>query len=128
MAEEVKTKTTKTKVEKEEVVSEPVAASKPVEEAVESPVQEPVVEQPVTPEPVTPEPVVAKEEKKPVKSEPVAVQESNNDDFEAMGKRGRKSKAQLLAQYEHELTIKITNEPWKSDVYREEYKEKIDSL
>lgn len=122
MAEEVKTKTTKTKVEKEEVVSAPVAVSETVE-AAEEPVAEAVVEQ--TP---APEPAVIKAEKKSVTAETVTSNDDESDDVEVMGRRGRKSKAQLRDQYAHELTIKVSNEPWKADVYREEYQEKINSL
>ncbi len=123
MAEEVKTKTTKTKLEKEEVVSVPVAVSETVEETAEIPVAEAVVEQTLATEPT-----IVKTEKKSVKTEPVTSDDVESDDVEVMGRRGRKSKAQLRDQYAHELTIKVSNEPWKADVYREEYQEKINSL
>jgi len=123
MAEEVKTKTTKTKVEKEEVVSAPVAVSETVEATAEEPVAEAVVEQILAPEPA-----VVKAEKKSVTAETVTSNDDESDDVEVMGRRGRKSKDQLRDQYAHELTIKVSNEPWKADVYREEYQEKINSL
>jgi hypothetical protein len=110
MAEEVKPKSTaaKTKVaEKAEVVE------------VAAPVEEVAVVEEVKPEPVVePTPEVTAPEPTPVEEEPV----------EVMSKRGRKAKADKIAELDHELGIKIHNEPHLEDVYRAEFAEKVAKL
>ncbi len=120
MAEEVKAKTTTTKAK--------------VAEKVEAVVETPVVEK--TPEPVVAE-VKAKAESK-VDAKPVVVpavvpvveesEETTEEPVEAMGKRGRRSKAEKISEFAHELGIKIHNEPHLEDLYRAEYAEKVAKL
>ena len=77
-----------------------------------------VVEE-VKPEPVVePTPEVTAPEPTPVEEEPV----------EVMSKRGRKAKAEKIAELDHELGIKIHNEPHLEDVYRAEFAEKVAKL
>ena len=61
---------------------------------------------------------VAAPEPTPVEEEPV----------EVMAKRGRKAKAEKIAELDHELGIKIHNEPHLEDVYRAEFAEKVAKL
>ena len=109
MAEEVKPKPTavKTKVAEKAEVAEVAAPVKEV--AVAKEVKEPVVE---------PAPEVAAPEPTPVEEEPV----------EAMAKRGRRAKSEKIAELDHELGIKIHNEPHLEDVYRAEFAERVAKL
>lgn len=111
MAEEVKSKSTatKTKVAEKAEVAEVAEVAAPVEEVAVVEVKEPVVE--AVPEVAAPEPT-------PVEEEPV----------EVMAKRGRKAKAEKIAELDHELGIKIHNEPHLEDVYRAEFAEKVAKL
>lgn len=110
-AKTVKTEKAEAKVEaKAEVKAEPVVTPK-AEETKPEPKAEPKVEAPV--------------EEKPVVEEEV----------EAMGKRGRKSAAEKAAELEYKkqvladtYSVMINNEPWKADVYREEFRAKLDDL
>ncbi len=52
-----------------------------------------------------------------------------------MGKRGRKSAAEKAAELEHKkqvladtYSVMINNEPWRAEVYREEYRAKLQEL
>lgn len=108
MAEEVKPKTTKPKAEKvvpevaEVAVKESVEEVAPVEAVVEPPVVEPVVADDLT----------------------------SDDDVEAMGKRGRKSKAEIAEAHkrtrediESNYCNMIDHEPHKADLFRDELRQ-----
>ena len=113
-AKAAKTEKAEVKVEaKAEVKAEPVVT--PKAEVKEEPKPEP------KPEPKTEAPV----EEKPVVEEEV----------EVMGKRGRKSAAEKAAELEYKkqvladtYSVMINNEPWRADVYREEFRAKLDDL
>jgi len=113
-AKAAKTEKAEVKVEakveaKAEVKAEPVVT--PKAEVKEEPKPEPKVEAPV--------------EEKPAVEEEV----------EVMGKRGRKSAAEKAAELEYKkqvladtYSVMINNEPWRADVYREEYRAKLEDL
>lgn len=110
MAEEVKPKSTAAKAkvsEKAEVVE--VATPEKEVEVVEEVKSEPVVEEVVVP--ATP-----------------TVEESSEEVVEVMSRRGRKAKSEKIAEFAHELGIKIHNEPHLEDLYRAEYAEKVAKL
>jgi hypothetical protein len=120
MAEEVKPKATAAKTK--------VAEKAP--EVIETPVQVEEVVEPVTPvvAKVKEEPKVAEEApevKAPVVEEVV---DSSDDDVEIMSKRGRKAKSEKIAEFAHELGIKMHNEPHLEALYRAEYAEKVAKL
>jgi translation initiation factor IF-2 len=82
-----------------------------------------------------------KEEPKPEpKPEPKAetpVEEKleAEEEVEAMGKRGRKSAVEKAAELEYKkqvladtYSVMINNEPWRADVYRALYREKLAEL
>ena len=120
MAEEVKAKTTTAKAK----------VAEKVEEVVEAPVVE------ATPEPVVAEVKVKAESK--VDAKPVVVpaeapvveeaEEVAEEPVEVMSKRGRKAKTEKISELDHELGIKIHNEPHLEDLYRAEYAEKVAKL
>ena len=118
MPEEVKPKTTKAKASEPKV--EEVAAVEEVVVPVEPKVE--LIEE-TLPEP-TPEP------EPPVEPAPVSEPEPKPEDVEveAMGKRGRKSKAELAEQYKHEFETKLSNEPQFEVQFREELAEKLAKL
>ena len=118
MADEVKTKTTKPKAEKVvEEVKEILEDVKPVEaaEVVEEPA--PVVEPPVVEAPAVEEEVV------------------EDSEVEAMGRRGRRSKAEIAEQVkrtrediESNYANLIAHEPAKADFFREELRNALKQL
>jgi hypothetical protein len=117
MAEEVKPKPTaaKTKVAEKAEVAEVTAPVKEVAVAKE----------------VKPEPVVESKPEVAAPSTPVveeSVEESTDDTVEAMSRRGRKPKSEKIAEFAHELGIKIHNEPHLENLYRAEYAEKVAKL
>ena len=124
MAEEVKPKATAAKTK--------VAEKAP--EVIETPVQVEEVVEPVTPvvAKVKEEPKVAEEApevKAPIVKEVVEeVVEASDDDVEIMSKRGRKAKSEKIAEFAHELGIKMHNEPHLEALYRAEYAEKVAKL
>ena len=121
MAEEVKPKATAAKTKVVEKAPEVIEAPVQVEEVVK---------------PAAPVVAKAKEEPKVVEKAPevkVPVAEevaetADDDDVEIMSRRGRRSKADKLAEFAHELGIKIHNEPHLEDLYRAEYAEKVAKL
>ena len=126
MAEEVK---------KDEKVA-PVKAAKA--EKVESKVE---AKAEVKAEPVVTPKAEVKEEPKPEpkpepKTEaPVEEKPAAEEEVEAMGKRGRKSAAEKAAELEYKkqvladtYSVMINNEPWRADVYREEFRSKLNDL
>ena len=50
---------------------------------------------------------------------------SSDNDIEIMSKRSKKAKTEKIAEFDHELGIKIHNEPHLEDFYRAEYAEKV---
>lgn len=120
MAEEVKPKATAAKTKVVEKAPEAIEAPVQVEEVVK---------------PAAPVVAKAKEEPKVVEKAPEVkvpvaeeVAETADDDVEIMSRRGRRSKADKLAEFAHELGIKIHNEPHLEDLYRAEYAEKVAKL
>ncbi len=117
MAEEVKPKPTaaKTKVTEKAEVAE-----------VTAPVKEAVVAKEVKPEPVVESKPVVAAPPTPVVEE--KAEDSADDTMEAMSRRGRKAKSEKIAEFAHELGIKIHNEPHLENLYRAEYAEKVAKL
>jgi hypothetical protein len=125
MAEEVKPKATAAKTK--------VAEKTP--EVIDTPVQVEEVVKPVAP-------VVAKAKEEPKVAEeapevkaPVVVEvavaevvDASDDDVEIMSRRGRKAKSEKIAEFAHELSVKMHNEPHLESLYREEYAEKVAKL
>lgn len=113
MAEEVKAKSTSAKAkvaEKAEEVAPAPVAEAPVEvkEVAAEPVVKPIVEE--------------------VKAEVAEEATPAEEAVEVMSKRGRKSKAEKIADLDHELGVKINNEPHLEDLYRAEFAEKVAKL
>lgn len=108
MAEEVKTKSTSSKKVADKVEASEITA--PVEEVVAVKEVEPVLVEESTPEVPVVEPVV------------------DDETVEVMSKRGRRSKSDKIAEFAHELGVKIHNEPHLEDLYRAEYAEKVAKL
>jgi hypothetical protein len=129
MAEEVKPKATaaKTKVAEKtpEVINTPVQVEevvKPVAPVVAKAKEEPKVaeEAPEVKAPVVVEVAVE-----------VAVAEvvdASDDDVEIMSRRSRKAKSEKIAEFAHELSVKMHNEPHLESLYRAEYAEKVAKL
>jgi len=78
-----------------------------------------------------------KEEPKPEPKVEAPVEEKPavEEEVEVMGKRGRKSAAEKAAELEYKkqvladtYSVMINNEPWRADVYREEYRAKLEDL
>ena len=76
-----------------------------------------------------------KEEPAPVEVAPVEEAKPVEDEVEALGKRGRKSAAEKAAELEYKkqvladtYSVMINNEPWRAEVYREEYRAKLQEL
>lgn len=124
MAEEVKPKATaaKTKVVEKapEVIETPVQVEEVVKPA--APVVEKAKEEPKVAEKAA---EVKAPEVAPVVEE---VAEAADDDVEVMSKRGRRSKADKIAEFAHELGIRIHNEPHLEDLYRAQYAERVAKL
>jgi len=125
MAEEVKPKATAAKTKVVEKTPEVIDTPVQVEEVVKpvAPVVAKVKEEPK----VTEE---APEVKAPVVEE-VAVAEvvdASDDDVEIMSRRGRKAKSEKIAEFAHELSVKMHNEPHLESLYRAEYAEKVAKL
>jgi len=125
MAEEVKPKATAAKTK--------VAEKTP--EVIETPVQVEEVVKPVAPvvAKAKEEPKVAEEApevKAPVVAEVVVAEvvDASDDDVEIMSRRGRKAKSEKIAEFAHELSVKMHNEPHLESLYREEYAEKVAKL
>ena len=66
---------------------------------------------------------------------PVEEKPAVEEEVEVMGKRGRKSAAEKAAELEYKkqvladtYSVMINNEPWRADVYREEYRAKLEDL
>jgi hypothetical protein len=125
MAEEVKPKATaaKTKVVEKtpEVIDTPVQVEevvKPVAPVVAKAKEEPKVaeEAPEVKAPVVVEVAVAE------------VVDASDDDVEIMSRRGRKAKSEKIAEFAHELSVKMHNEPHLESLYRAEYAEKVAKL
>jgi len=117
MADEVKTKTTKPKAEK---VVEEVKEVVEVVEAVEAVVAVEVAEEPA---PVVETPA------------PVEDVEESDAEVEAMGRRGRRSKADIAEQIkrtrediESNYANLIDHEPAKADLFREELRNALKQL
>ena len=124
MAEEVKPKTTAAKTKVAEKAPEVIETPAQVEEVVEpvAPVVAKAKEEPKVAE-------KAPEVKAPVVKEVVEeVVDSSDDDVEIMSRRGRKAKSEKIAEFAHELVIKIHNEPHLEAIYRAEYAEKVAKL
>jgi hypothetical protein len=129
-AKAVKTEKVEVKAEvkveaKAQVKAEPVVT--PKAEVKEEPKPE------LKPEPKAETP---KEEKPAVEelAEEVA-EEEVEEEVEIMGKRGRKSAAEKAAALEHKkqvladtFSVMINNEPWRADVYREQYRARLAEL
>jgi translation initiation factor IF-2 len=97
---------------------------------------------------VTPKAEVKEEPKPELKPEPKAetpkeekpaveevAEEVAEEEVEIMGKRGRKSAAEKAAELEHKkqvlsdtFSVMINNEPWRADVYREQYRARLAEL
>lgn len=126
MAEEVK---------KDEKVA-PVKAAKA--EKAESKVEVKVeAKAEVKAEPVVIPKAEVKEEPKPEPKVETPVEEKleAEEEVEAMGKRGRKSAVEKAAELEYKkqvladtYSVMINNEPWRADVYRALYREKLAEL
>ena len=117
MAEEVKPKATAAKTKVAEKTPEVIDTPVQVEEVVKSVV--PVIAK------AKEEPKVAEEApeaKAPVVAEVV---DASDNDVEIMSKRSKKAKTEKIAEFDHELGIKIHNEPHLEDFYRAEYAEKV---
>jgi len=130
MAEEVKKeeKVAPVKAAKAEVKAEAKVEAKA--EVKPEPQEEPKVE--VKAEPKASKP---KEEPAPVEVAPVEEAKPVEDEVEALGKRGRKSAAEKAAELEYKkqvladtYSVMINNEPWRAEVYREEYRAKLQEL
>jgi hypothetical protein len=125
MAEEVKPKATAAKIKVAEKTPEVIDTQVQVEEVVKpvAPVVAKAKEEPKVAE-------EAPEVKAPVVVE-VAVAEvvdASDDDVEIMSRRGRKAKSEKIAEFAHELSVKMHNEPHLESLYREEYAEKVAKL
>ena len=125
MAEEVKPKATAAKIKVAEKTPEVIDTQVQVEEVVKpvAPVVAKAKEEPKVAE-------EAPEVKAPVVVE-VAVAEvvdASDDDVEIMSRRGRKAKSEKIAEFAHELSVKMHNEPHLESLYREEYAEKVARL
>lgn len=66
---------------------------------------------------------------------PVEEKLEAEEEVEAMGKRGRKSAVEKAAELEYKkqvladtYSVMINNEPWRADVYRALYREKLAEL
>jgi len=77
-----------------------------------------------------PEPKPEPKAETPAEEKPEAEEE-----VEAMGKRGRKSAVEKAAELEYKkqvladtYSVMINNEPWRADVYRALYREKLAEL
>jgi len=97
---------------------------------------------------VTPKAEVKEEPKPELKPEPKAetpkeekpaveelAEEVSEEEVEVMGKRGRKSAAEKAVEIEHKkqvladtFSVMINNEPWRADVYREQYRARLAEL
>ena len=97
---------------------------------------------------VTPKAEVKEEPKPELKPEPKAetpkeekpaveevAEEVSEEEVEVMGKRGRKSAAEKAVELEHKkqvladtFSVMINNEPWRADVYREQYRARLAEL
>ena len=97
---------------------------------------------------VTPKAEVKEEPKPELKPEPKAetpkeekpaveevAEEVAEEEVEVMGKRGRKSAAEKAVELEHKkqvladtFSVMINNEPWRADVYREQYRARLAEL
>ena len=125
-AKAVKTEKAEVKAEvkveaKAQVKAEPVVT--PKAEVKEEPKPE------LKPEPKAETP---KEEKPAVE---VVAEEVAEEEVEVMGKRGRKSAAEKAVELEHKkqvladtFSVMINNEPWRADVYREQYRARLAEL
>jgi translation initiation factor IF-2 len=125
-AKAVKTEKVEVKAEvkveaKAQVKAEPVVT--PKAEVKEEPKPE------LKPEPKAETP---KEEKPAVE---VVAEEVAEEEVEVMGKRGRKSAAEKAVELEHKkqvladtFSVMINNEPWRADVYREQYRARLAEL
>ena len=125
MAEEVKPKATAAKIKVAEKTPEVIDTQVQVEEVVKpvAPVVAKAKEEPKVAE-------EAPEVKAPVVVE-VAVAEvvdASDDDVEIMSRRGRKAKSERIAEFAHELSVKMHNEPHLESLYRAEYAEKVAKL
>ena len=125
MAEEVKPKATAAKIKVAEKTPEVIDTQVQVEEVVKpvAPVVAKAKEEPKVAE-------EAPEVKAPVVVE-VAVAEvvnASDDDVEIMSRRGRKAKSEKIAEFAHELSVKMHNEPHLESLYRAEYAEKVAKL
>ena len=123
----------------EEVKPKATAAKTKVVEKVNEVVEAPVVK--TTPEPIVAEVKIKTEsvvEAKPVVAPVVTpvveesaeepVEEITDEPVEAMSRRGRKAKSEKIAEFAHELSVKMHNEPHLESLYREEYAEKVAKL
>jgi hypothetical protein len=119
----------------EEVKPKATAVKTKVVEKVNEVVEAPVVK--TTPEPVVAEVKIKTEsvvEAKPVvapvveESAEEPVEEITDEPVEAMSRRGRKAKSEKIAEFAHELSVKMHNEPHLESLYREEYAEKVAKL
>ena len=97
------------------------------EETKTSPTPKPKVVKPVKDVEVEEIEVVTEPTKEVVEPVEVIKEESTEDDVEAMGKRGRKSKAQIAEEHrrtrediESNYANLIAHEPAKADLFREE--------
>ena len=125
MAEEVKPKATAAKIKVAEKTPEVIDTQVQVEEVVKpvAPVVAKAKEEPKVAE-------EAPEVKAPVVVE-VAVAEvvdASDDDVEIMSRRSRKAKSEKIAEFAHELSVKMHNEPHLESLYRAEYAEKVAKL
>lgn len=125
MAEEVKPKATAAKIKVAEKTPEVIDTQVQVEEVVKpvAPVVAKAKEEPKVAE-------EAPEVKAPVVVE-VAVEEvvdASDDDVEIMSRRSRKAKSEKIAEFAHELSVKMHNEPHLESLYRAEYAEKVAKL
>jgi translation initiation factor IF-2 len=121
------------KTEKVEVKAEVKVEAKAQVKA--EPVVTPKAEVKVEPKPeLKPEPKAeTPKEEKPAVEE--VVEEVAEEEVEIMGKRGRKSAAEKAAELEHKkqvladtFSVMINNEPWRADVYREQYRARLAEL
>ena len=121
------------KTEKVEVKAEVKVEAKAQVKA--EPVVTPKAEVKVEPKPeLKPEPKAeTPKEEKPAVEE--VAEEVSEEEVEVMGKRGRKSAAEKAAELEHKkqvladtFSVMINNEPWRADVYREQYRARLAEL
>lgn len=132
MAEEVKKdeKVAPVKAAKAEKVEAKVEVKMEAKAEVKAePVVTPKAEVKEEPKP-KPEPKPEPKEETPAEEKPEAEEE-----VEAMGKRGRKSAVEKAAELEYKkqvladtYSVMINNEPWRADVYRALYREKLAEL